>query len=51
MQAGNIGSEESRMACDNGAGPESNPQCSGGVASISLCLTTVTQERLKIEEA
>lgn len=42
---------ERRMACDNGSGPDSNPQCSGGVASISLRLTTVTQERLKIETA
>lgn len=39
------------MACDNGAGSDSNRQCSGGVASISLRLTTVSQERLKIEMA
>lgn len=31
--------------------PTQTPQCSGGVASISLCLTTVSQERLKIAKA
>lgn len=40
---------EWRITCDNGAGPDSNPQCGSGMASISSSLTNVSQGKVKIE--
>lgn len=39
------------ITCDNGGGPDTNPQGGSGVTSISKSLTSVQQRKGKIEDA